>query len=131
MTKHAVAILMIAATITALSAAMETRTEALPGSQQDGAEDAVSLEQLHLGMTMSDVQEALECQGNVWKVKRSRMHETNDPLDWNVEWQVSCIYINNTTKTDRVVCFAAWSPEQSTDRPPDSAFRVVDWRNVG
>lgn len=131
MTKHAVAILMIAAAITALSAAMEPQTEAVPGSEPAAAEEAFSFEQLHQGMTMTDVQSTLECQGSVWKVKRSRRHETNDPLDWNVEWQVSCIYINNTTETDRVVCFAAWSPEESMERPPNSAFRLIDWKNVG
>lgn len=129
MTKYAAAILTIAAAITALSAAMEIQTEAAPGSSQDVAATH-TLDTLHQGMTMSDVRNALDCRGSVWKVSKSRRHETTDPLDWNVEWQVSCIYINNTTRPDQVVSFAAWSPEESTDRPPDSAFRLIDWKSV-
>ena len=86
---------------------------------------------LHQGMTMSDVQSTLGCRGNIWKVQRNQKHATSDPLDWNIEWQISSIYVSNTDQPDQVVSFEAWGMEGSTDRPPDSAFRLMAWREVG
>jgi hypothetical protein len=87
--------------------------------------------ELFEGMTMSDVQHTLGCHGNIWKVERNNSLDTSDPLAWNVQWQISCIYVSNTPEPDQVVSFGAWGTEGSSDRPPNSAFRLMDWKEVG
>ena len=100
-------------------------------STSSGTEASLHAASLHQGMTMSDVQHALGCQGNIWKVERIEGRESGDPLAWNVEWQISCIYLSNNREPDRVASFGAWDTESSSDRPPDSAFRLVSWKSVG
>ena len=111
----------------------------LAGNEGPGQEEAtppwtqasLGTASLHQGMTMSDVQHALGCQGNIWKVERIQGTESGDPLAWDVEWQISCIYLSNSTEPDRVASFGAWDTKASSDRPPDSAFRLVSWKSVG
>lgn len=86
--------------------------------------------QLQKGMTMSDVQRALGREGNIWRVERTHLPQTNDPLAWDVEWEISCIYVTNTTEPDQVVSFGAWGTESANNRPPNSAFRLRDWQSV-
>lgn len=130
MTKQILAIILAAATITGLSGAMESNTTSKrsPGQADRGVDNR---QVLHQGMTMSDVRQALGATGSIWKVDRIRCDASDDPSDWNVEWRISSIFLSNRNTADYTVSFGAWSPDGSSDRPPDSAFRLVEWRNVG
>ena len=128
MIKRLLQLSALTTTIIILASAIIPHHEANSAAQ---AEPACFTGQLHEGMTMSDVQHSLGNQGNIWRVERSHSHDRGDPLAWNVEWRISCIYVGNTTDPDQVASFVAWAKEGSDERPPNSAFRLMEWKDVG
>tara|TARA_B100001059_G_C17791957_1_gene560692 strand:+ start:1154 stop:1555 length:402 start_codon:yes stop_codon:yes gene_type:complete len=84
---------------------------------------------LRRGMGLIEVERTLNGEGTEQCMSRSIGPETGDPLEWNVGWELAKTYeVTNTQQSDRVTAvFEAWTDETHSERPPESAFRLVRW----
>lgn len=78
------------------------------------------------GMGLLEVEVALGCAGKPMEWGRRVETPDEDPQVWSAEWRLECIY-DLDTETDVVAVFTAWTPEQTTSTPPDSAYRLISW----
>jgi hypothetical protein len=80
--------------------------------------------ELQGGMGLSEAAGALGSDG---KEEASGMRTTPafDSEVWNVEWRVGRVYDIDETRV--VAIYAAWGSSDSSEEPPSSAYRLVDW----
>ena len=83
--------------------------------------------QLQGGMGLLEVERALGSSGKPQEWGRRVETPAQDPDAWSAEWRLSCVYEVESTESEVVAVFTAWTPEEATSNPPDSAYRLVSW----
>ena len=84
---------------------------------------------LHTGMSMNEVRERMGTEELTSRVERLENDSRSDPLDWDTQWRLRCTFVDRDSRVERTVGFEAWSSSASTNRPPDSAFRLRQWND--
>ena len=92
--------------------------------QMEPGWDAPPALSLQGGMGLNEAAGALGSEGQE-EASGMRTMPVSGNDDWNVEWRMGRVYEVDETRV--VAVYAAWSSSNTNEKPPSSAYRLVDW----
>ena len=105
-----------------------------PGTRQvegrPGARQPDWSKELHPGMGVAEVRQALGDVVTSTSVERIGAGSASSPQDWNTRWVLSWTLADRDARRERSIGFEAWSSSTAVGRPPDSAFRLRQWEDL-
>ena len=101
------------------------RADGRPGARQPDWS-----KELHPGMGVAEVKQALGDVVTSTRVERVGARSASSSQDWDTRWVLSWTVADRDASGERSIGFEAWSSSAAVDRPPDSAFRLRQWGDL-